>query len=70
MKNPTEQRRICANEGCRRGAEEGSRLCASCDLEWTLFHRERRAGEAGGDGAGVIRASGLPGTDRAVSLGF
>jgi len=34
---------ICANEGCGRPAE--GRWCEVCALEWSLFHRERRADE-------------------------
>ncbi len=32
--------RTCANEGCERPAE--ARLCGTCALEWSLFHREER----------------------------
>lgn len=46
MKNCNDDR-LCANEGCPRIAEEGSRFCASCDLEWSLFHRDARQREVG-----------------------
>jgi uncharacterized Zn finger protein (UPF0148 family) len=41
MKDAKEKKR-CVNEGCGRLAEEGSLFCASCGLEWTLFHRDAR----------------------------
>ena len=47
MNDPREEQRLCANEGCGRAAEEGGRFCASCGLEWSLFHRDARAREAG-----------------------
>jgi hypothetical protein len=34
----------CVNDGCGRPAESGMR-CESCELEFELFHRERRAGD-------------------------
>ena len=34
--------RTCANEGCERPAE--ARLCSTCALEWSLFHRDERPG--------------------------
>jgi rRNA maturation endonuclease Nob1 len=37
-----EKKTRCANEGCRKPAEEESLFCASCGLEWTLFHRDAR----------------------------
>ena len=36
----------CANEGCGKPADDGSRFCASCGLEWMLLRRDRR-GDAG-----------------------
>jgi hypothetical protein len=41
--NTNERETLCANGGCGRAAEEDSRLCAECNLEWSLFHRETRA---------------------------
>lgn len=32
----------CGNEGCGRPAEDGSRFCASCGLEWMLLRRDAR----------------------------
>ena len=43
MSNDKEDPKVCANPGCGRPAEEGSPLCDSCSLEWSLFHREVRA---------------------------
>ena len=43
MKNEKEEPRLCGNAGCGRPAEKGSLLCDSCNLEWSLFHREARA---------------------------
>ena len=45
--NDAKDEQLCANEGCPRVAEGGSRLCASCDLEWSLFHRDAREREVG-----------------------
>ena len=45
MKSAKKAETPCANEGCGRAAEEGSRLCAECSLEWSLFHREARRPE-------------------------
>ena len=42
MKDEKDEKARCANEGCQQPAEEGSPDCASCGLEWTLFHREAR----------------------------
>ena len=42
MKNETENTPRCANEGCGRPADDGSRFCASCGLEWMLLRRDRR----------------------------
>jgi rRNA maturation endonuclease Nob1 len=42
MKDLKEKKTRCANEGCGKLAEEGSQFCASCGLEWTLFHRDAR----------------------------
>lgn len=44
MKDEKEKKTRCANEACGRPAEaeEGSPFCASCGLEWTLFHRDTR----------------------------
>jgi hypothetical protein len=48
--NEQDKRETCANEGCGKPADDGSRFCASCGLEWMLLRRDRR-GEprAGGD---------------------
>jgi len=43
MKDAREKKNRCANEGCGKPAEEGSLFCASCGLEWSLFHRDVRA---------------------------
>jgi hypothetical protein len=32
----------CGNEGCGKPAEDGSRFCASCGLEWMLLRRDAR----------------------------
>ena len=42
MKNEEEKAPRCANEGCARPAEEGSRFCGSCGLEWMLLRRDAR----------------------------
>ncbi len=42
MKDSRDKKTRCANEGCRKPAEEGSLFCASCGLEWALFHRDVR----------------------------
>ena len=42
MKDEKDERTRCANEDCQKTAEEGSLFCASCGLEWALFHREAR----------------------------
>jgi rRNA maturation endonuclease Nob1 len=42
MKDSKEKKTRCANEGCGKIAEEGSQFCASCGLEWMLFHRDAR----------------------------
>jgi len=42
MEDLKEKKTRCANEGCGRLAEGGTRCCASCGLEWTLFHRDAR----------------------------
>jgi hypothetical protein len=42
MNDEKERKTRCDNEGCRQLAEEGSLFCASCGLEWTLFHRDAR----------------------------
>ena len=47
MKKENGDPEVCANPGCGRPAEEGSPLCDSCALEWTLFHREVRAEDDG-----------------------
>ncbi|HLN58953.1 MAG TPA: hypothetical protein VK416_10355 [Thermoanaerobaculia bacterium] len=51
MKDEEEEKTRCDNEGCRKLAEEGSLFCASCGLEWTLFHRDVRVpkGDIRGD---------------------
>jgi hypothetical protein len=43
MKKENDDKRICSNPGCGRPAQDDSSLCGSCDLEWSLFHREARA---------------------------
>ena len=40
--NEQEETATCANEGCGKPAEEGSRFCASCGLEWMLLRRDTR----------------------------
>jgi hypothetical protein len=42
MRDVKEKKARCFNEGCRKPAEEGSLFCASCGLEWALFHRDVR----------------------------
>ena len=42
MKDSKQKKTRCANEGCGKLAEEGSPFCASCGLEWALFHRDER----------------------------
>ena len=37
-----ERRRAAPTKACGKPAEEGSPFCASCGLEWTLFHRDVR----------------------------
>jgi hypothetical protein len=37
-----EDTRICANEGCGKPADDGSRFCPSCGLEWMLLRRDTR----------------------------
>jgi hypothetical protein len=49
MKNEKEKAPRCANEGCGRPADDGSRFCASCGLEWMLLRRDTRWDEARGD---------------------
>jgi len=50
MKNEEEKAPRCANEGCRRPADDGSCFCASCGLEWMLLRRDtRRDADARGD---------------------
>jgi hypothetical protein len=46
MKKENDDKRICSNPGCDRPAQDDSSLCGSCDLEWSLFHREVRSHEA------------------------
>jgi hypothetical protein len=45
MKKGNEDAKTCSNPGCGRPAEGNGPLCASCDLEWSLFHREIRSHE-------------------------
>lgn len=33
---------VCLNEGCVRRAEPGEAFCAACELERSLFDRDRR----------------------------
>jgi hypothetical protein len=40
--NEREETVTCANEGCGKPADEGSRFCASCGLEWMLLRRDTR----------------------------
>lgn len=40
--NEREETATCANEGCGKPAEESSRFCASCGLEWMLLRRDTR----------------------------
>jgi rRNA maturation endonuclease Nob1 len=40
--NEREETVTCANEGCGKPAEEDSRFCASCGLEWMLLRRDTR----------------------------
>ena len=50
MKDEKEKPTRCANEGCGRPADEDSRFCASCGLEWMLLRRDtRRDAEGRGD---------------------
>jgi hypothetical protein len=49
MKDEKEKPSRCANEGCGKPADDGSRFCASCGLEWMLLRRDRRGDEARGD---------------------
>jgi hypothetical protein len=59
MKDEKQDERRCANEGCERNAEEGSVLCAECNLEWSLFHREFRAEDLI-DASVRVPGSGIP----------
>jgi len=45
MKKESEDPKTCSNPGCGQPAENDNSLCDSCDLEWSLFHREVRAEE-------------------------
>ena len=48
--NEREETVTCANEGCGKPADEGSRFCASCGLDWMLRRRDtRRDADARGD---------------------
>jgi hypothetical protein len=42
MKNENEETPRCANEGCRKPADDDSRYCAACGLEWMLLRRDER----------------------------
>ena len=33
---------VCANEGCGKPVEDGSRFCAACGLDWMLLRRDTR----------------------------
>ena len=50
MKNEKEEKPRCANEGCGKPADDDSRYCAGCGLEWMLLRRDaRRESPARGD---------------------
>ncbi len=44
MKNEEDEKKLCANEGCPRPAEEGEDFCETCGLERSLLRREERRG--------------------------
>jgi len=45
MKKEKDDTKTCSNPGCGRPAQDDRPLCDSCELEWSLFHREARAEE-------------------------
>jgi hypothetical protein len=47
--NEKERTERCANEGCGKPPEDGSRFCASCGLEWMLLRRDAREEPRAGD---------------------